>query len=220
MKVGSTHVHLMNATHAFDRLADDVIEQCAAVLQRIQQVLPLPAVDITISSDTSDPNMLSGIVGTVFTHSRIEIFLNTEHQNIAALIREELPRTIAHEIHHVVRAQSGCSDETLFDTLVTEGLACAFEALVMSDDNAEFFDAFRSDSNPQSWRLLLQKFNPNLDSTVFDYPLYFGGKDEGHYPNRAGYWVGYNLVQSHFSANGGNAATHVAIKASDLRATI
>lgn len=220
MKVGKAQVHLMNATRAFDGLADNVMSQCVEVLQQVQRLLILPAVDIAISSETNDADMPSGIVGTMFTQSRIEVFLNTEHANIETLINEELPRTIAHEIHHVVRAQSGCDDATLFDTLVTEGLACAFEALIMNDDKPAFFSAFYDDAALTDWRTLLQQFNGDLDSTDFDYPLHFGGKDEQRYPNRAGYWVGYNLVQSHFMAHGGNAATHVAIYPSELRASI
>lgn len=157
MKVGSTQIHLMNATHAFDWLVDDVIEHCGTVLKRIRQVLPLPAVDITISSDISDPSMPSGIVGTMFTSSRIEVFLDTEHADIEMLIREELPRTIAHEIHHVVRAQSGCNDATLFDSIVTEGLACAFEALVMNDAKPDFFSTFYGAPNRFDWRTVAMR---------------------------------------------------------------
>lgn len=50
----------------------------------------------------------------------------------------------------------------------------------------------------------------------FNYPVYFGGKDEAMFPNRAGYWVGYNIVIEYIKKYGGCAVTLVDIPAGKM----
>lgn len=70
---------------------------------------------------------------------------------------------------------------------------------------SNFFD----DIKQHDWRDLYHRMKDDFDNTDFNYPELFGGKDTTKFPNRAGYWLGVNLVSQYINQHGGCAVTLV-----------
>lgn len=122
--------------------------------------------------------------------------------------RSALPRTIAHELHHVRRWQGPGYGTTLRDSLVSEGLATLYEiqARGAAPPYAEAVtDSVRDDLWAQARTL--------LDRTDQHARWFFGGSD---LPLWSGYTVGTELARRYCLARGTTARDAVDVAAEEF----
>jgi len=198
-----TKLNVLNASSKFDDVLTLLKKEGHEALSEISNFFMLSQVDIVISPASKEYKTDSGILGCVSTPYVIDILLDTDRKDLKDIIRNELASVIAHEIHHLVRSSRGVQEETLFQVLVSEGLACHFETYFNGNKSPQIFEELKD----VEWLELYKLMESDLDNRNFDYPLYFGGKDESKLPNRAGYWVGFNLVLNYIIKHGGCAVT-------------
>lgn len=205
----NTQFTILNASGKFDAVLDSLRFEVQRSLIEIEKHIELPRLDIVISPCSAEYKTPSGILGCVSTPFVIDLMLDSGHPDLLHIIKNELTAVIAHELHHAIRSNSGVQEHTLFQVLISEGLACHFETKFSNSVTSNFF----GDVSVYLWPELYKKMHGALHSTDFDYPLYFGGKETAQFPNRAGYWVGFNLVSQYINKYGGCAATLINIPA-------
>ena len=208
----STKINILNATEKFNSVLALLEMQSQNALVDIHKYIRLPKLDVVISPCSKEYKTQSGIMGCVTTPYLIDIMLDTDREDLDDLIINNLSAVIAHEIHHAVRASSGVEDKTLFQMLITEGLACHFETKFNGNNVPLFFDEIKT----FEWRELYIQMQSQFNDVDYNYPVYFGGKDKTKFPNHAGYWVGFNLVSAYIKTNGGCAATLFDLPAEDM----
>ena len=208
----ATKITILNASEKFNHVLGLLESKAQRSLIEIEKHIELPNLDIVISPCSEEYKTKSGILGCVSTPYLIEILLDTEREDLAKIIINELTAVIAHELHHAIRASSGVQEKNLIQVLISEGLACHFETKFNGCTTPKFFDEVKK----YEWRDLYGQMQTNLKDSDFSYPVYFGGKDIAKFPNRAGYWVGFNLVSEYINKYGGCAATLVDIPAEKL----
>ena len=208
----SIKINILNSTEKFNDIVGLLEHICEETLLEINKYIILPKLDIVITPCSEEDKTQSGIMGFVASPYLINIMLDTDRDDLINLINNELPAVMAHELHHVVRATSGVEEKTLFQILISEGLACHFETRFNKGISEEFF----AEVKKYEWRDLYNQMQTKLKDSDFSYPLYFGGNDLSKFPNRAGYWVGFNLVSEYINKYGGCAATLVNKSAEEL----
>ncbi|GHF91591.1 DUF2268 domain-containing putative Zn-dependent protease [Thalassotalea marina] len=208
-----TKITILNASGKFSRVLDLLESRAQRSLADIKAHIELPNIDIVISPCSDEYKTESGILGCVSSQYVIDILLDADHANLVDIINRELTAVIAHELHHVIRQSAGIKNKNLIENLITEGLACHFETKFNGNTTPRFFDEIKQ----YDWRDLFHQMKPHLQDIDFDYPVYFAGKDTKQFPNRAGYWVGFNLVSQYISKHGGCAVSLVASTAEELR---
>ena len=208
----ATKINILNASERFSNVLDLLESKAQSSLIEIQKHIELPSLDIVISPCSEEYITESGILGCVSTPYVIDVLLDTDREDLSNIINNELTATIAHELHHVIRASFGVEEKSLLQILISEGLACHFETKFSHCITSKFF----ADVKKYEWRDLYSKMQTNLKDSDFNYPVYFGGKDIAKFPNRAGYWVGFNLVSEYINKYGGCAVTLVGISAEEL----
>ena len=212
----STKITVLNASGKFNHVLGLLESKAQDSLIEIEKHIELPNLDIVISPCPEEYKNDSGIMGSASPEVYIvDISLVSDRKDLVNIINSKLIALMAHEIHHVLRASSGVQEKKLFQVLISEGLACHFESKFNKNAVKEFFDEVRK----HEWRDLYNKMQANLESTDFNYPVYFGGKDVAKFPNRAGYWVGFNLVSEYIDKYGGCAVTLVGTPAEELVVT-
>lgn len=207
----SIKLAILNATGNFNETYAVLEAESHRAIRVIEKQFSMAPVDITVSPISADEAPL-GIAGFVISPCRIEIMLDTSRDDLLTVIKQDLAAVIAHEVHHVVRASSGVENQTLLQNIVAEGLACHFETKF----NGNTLPSLFNDIQHQDWVTLYEQMRPELHSVEFSYPLYFGGEDESKFPNRAAYWVGFNLVLQYINKHGGCAASLAAIPAEKI----
>ncbi|WP_448567709.1 DUF2268 domain-containing putative Zn-dependent protease [Thalassotalea ganghwensis] len=208
-----TKITVLNASGKFNHVLGFLESKAQDSLIEIKKHIELPNLDIVISPCLDEYKNESGIMGSASSQIYvIDIGLDADRKDLVDIINHKLTAVMAHEMHHVLRATSGVQEKKLFQVLISEGLACHFETKFNTHVVKEFFDEVRK----YEWLDLYNKMQANLENTDFDYPVYFGGQNIAKFPNRAGYWVGFNLVSEYINKHGGCAVTLVGTPAEEL----
>jgi len=134
-----------------------------------------------------------GVGGRTRTSDFIEFAIN-EEKATENLISE----MIAHELCHAARW--GKNDEwinTLFDGMISEGIATYLEAEFVKDreEKTVFIKMILGRTADENEKIL-EKLRYQLDSNYYDYDtIFFNGNDE--LPRWSGYSLGYYLVKKY-----------------------
>ena len=127
------------------------------------------------------------------------------------LARKELTRTLVHELHHSARWVDPGYGDTLFDALVTEGLADHFLCQV-TGEAPEPWAVSLSDDALASW---LEKARPSFDDETYSHEDWFFGCAEKGMPKWLGYALGYEIVKRYLAAYPGETAARLVNANSD-----
>lgn len=134
-----------------------------------------------------------GVGGCTRTSDFIEFAVN-EEKATENLISE----MVAHELCHAARW--GKNDEwinTLFDSMISEGIATYLEAEFVKDreEKTVFIKTILERTDDEN-RKILEELRGQLDSNYYDYnTIFFNGNDK--LPRWSGYSLGYYLVKKY-----------------------
>lgn len=136
-----------------------------------------------------------GTLGHAF--NRVATILLPEDVVTFQRFQSMLPRTVAHELHHLARLSVGPGrSDTLGDQFVIEGTAVAFEdqayPLFANDYWEDLLDA-------ELEHTLWQEAQPHLFDplSLREYRRWFNGEEE--IPDAAGYAIGHGIVQDYLA---------------------
>ena len=125
---------------------------------------------------------------------------------------------ICHELCHAARWSVNPEYMmTLFDGLISEGIATVFEEVAVVDNEAKqvFLDAVLARSDDEN-RKILDAIKDQLDDSDYNYnEIFFDGNAE--LPRWAGYSAGYYLVKKYLSVTGKTIGQAFADKYSDFK---
>ena len=134
-----------------------------------------------------------GVGGRTRTSDFIEFAVN-EEKATENLISE----MVAHELCHAARW--GKNDEwinTLFDSMISEGIATYLEAEFIKDreEKTVFIKTILERTDDEN-KKILEELRDQLDSNYYDYnTIFFNGNDK--LPRWSGYSLGYYLVKKY-----------------------
>ena len=163
-------------------------------LEHIAAILPGPPTDIGISWGTQVIPEL-GVTGyTSPTNGKIYVLVD-DHSQIpySQTLRVWLPAALSHEVHHSVRILGGPGfGPTLGESLVTEGLATAFDSQAWHGLVEPWMNAISPTQEATLWARMRQ----SLDTAgVAVYEQWFFGSPG--IPRWTGFTIGYHLVSDY-----------------------
>lgn len=168
-------------------------ETSEKLLEKVLSLLSISDVDVEIYAGDLRHAPEAGIIGHTENLHHITIALMPQHQNFYQIVLNDLPKTIAHELHHIARWRALGTDKTFLESLISEGLAGKFEIEVIGGQPSL---CFRSVTEEQIMQLLplAEKEFTNKD---YDHYAWFTGSEERHIPHWAGYGIGYFIVKKY-----------------------
>ncbi len=134
------------------------------------------------------------------------------------LSEDILYEIFCHELCHAVRW--GANPEymmTLFDGLISEGIATVFEELATANNKSRqvFLDTIINRSDEDN-KKVLSALQPHLENSNYNYDeIFFGGNAE--LPRWAGYSAGYYLVKQYLQTTGKTIEQAFADKYTDFK---
>ncbi len=182
------------------------LTQRRALLQQVvrhalQRILPLlhstHAVDVVFSVNPQATIPEFGIGGYTPNAHTIFISLDPKHPKFISSLKTQLPRTLAHELHHTIRWIDPGYGQTLGEALVTEGLAANFELEVFGKKPNMWDLAVRGKKLQQ----LYQRATRELRSSQYNHNEWFFGSERRNIPRWAGYALGFHIVQRFLSTH-------------------
>jgi len=183
--------------HALIRM---LVEQTLAQASAALGIDP-GSVAITVTGDASRSIAGYGVGGFAPNGRAIEIHINPDFPDLETILRERVPLTVAHELHHATRWRGPGYGSTLLEWMISEGLADHFAVELLGVPLPPWSRAF-----PESeTSAFLAQARPELDSTRFDSGAWFFGT-RADLPRWTGYTLGYRLVENYQAANPGSSA--------------
>lgn len=175
--------------------------------------LEIIGVTITIVPDPGRAIAGWGIGGFAPDAETVTISVDPEYPGLAALLPARLPALVAHELHHTVRHRRPGYGATLFEAMISEGMADRFAIELLGAPPPPWSDALTTGEGAR----LLELARPEFDARGYDHPKWFFGTTAA-VPRWTGYTLGFRLVSAYQEAHpGATAADLVTTPASAFR---
>lgn len=204
-------VHQLRAGGTLAHLADAITSALSRCEREVFPALDLPDVDLVVGPG---PRVIPefGLAGLSTGANQAFIELNPESPNLARDFQVNFVATVGHELHHCSRSGKGKLGRTLWDLLVSEGLACHYESELRG--SPPFYATFLSDAEKEALRPRLKAEEGRED---FNYFAWFYGSKEQDLPKYAGYSIGYSIVNRYVEATGIPASQLADVDAEEFR---
>lgn len=160
--------------------------------------LKLDNIDVICLNDKRAVIGAVGVGGQ--TPSRQYTFLYIDPSK--AIDENEIYYTLCHEFHHARRYDRLGYDKTLFDSLISEGLAVAFEAEVSRGKG--FISSTLRKRNKT--KLLIEKCKAHFNDPNFSHYKWFISSKSNELPYWAGYEMGYFIVREYLTKHNKKAS--------------
>jgi len=133
-----------------------------------------------------------GMSGAAPDDKHIYILLDPDHPKFEEAINVHIVQTIPHEYHHTLRYRTVGYGRNLFESMISEGLACHFAMEVCKIDTPGYCKALSTEQFTE-WKGKAEKiwFNPE-----YDHLEWFVGLKMTIPPN-TGYTVGFRMVSEY-----------------------
>lgn len=192
------NLFITNADRSLDKhipLIQSAFHRAAVVATN---VLKLDNVDVVCLNDKTVVIPEIGIGG--YTPSRHLVYLYIDPSfNIE---EDEIFYTLCHEFNHARRYDGPAFGKTLFDSMIFEGLAIAFEDEI--SEHKAFLPTFLC--KREDTITLLKKSEPSFQSTEFVYHNWFISDPNKVIPRWAGYEMGFYIVSKYITSNNKKAS--------------
>lgn len=184
---------------------------CSGAASRVNQLLPLSDVKIHFFLDDNQTILEWGVGGYCENKDQIEVALSPGRQDDW---QKYLPRTIAHEWHHLARWRGPGYGTNLVEVIISEGLAQHFEIECFLGPPSFFSIVLTPEQRSQ----IFQSFKSELKRSGFDYSRWFFGK--GEFPFQAGYDLSFAITGEYLEIKNSLASKEVFLNADHLVDTL
>lgn len=186
-------------------------EACASASSRASALLPLSDIKFRFFLDDSQTIPEWGVGGYCENSAQIDIALSPGR---LADWMTNLPRTIAHEWHHLARWKGPGYGTTLPEVVISEGLAQHFEVDCFPGPPSYFSVVLTEEQRTE----ILRKFIIEFQLPTFDHARWFFGK--GEFPFQAGYDLSFAVLGEYLADRRSTAANEVALTPGELFDTL
>ncbi len=154
--------------------------------------------NILVFADPEKTIFEEGIGGLSWGNDWIRIDVDPNYRKgLTRAVINNMPGTVAHELHHARRGNSVGYGDTLGEVLITEGLAQSFEEFLYPSREVIYAHYLK----PKEMRRAQAKAQPLLNSRKYSHSEWFFGK--GKLKRWTGYSLGYAIVQQYISDHPG-----------------
>lgn len=185
-------LHILKSTGRLDQFVPEIEDVVNETLSKVEKVLKFN-VDIVLSDQPDAVIPETGLGGYSLNKNLLYIYSGPTRENFKEILKKELPRTVAHEIHHCVRWEKVGYGKTLLEAIISEGLA-------------EHFDIEINNNKPTMWASaldkeklfeMLEKAKVSFDDKNYNHASWFFGADKENIPRWTGYSLGYHIVSDY-----------------------
>lgn len=201
-------IHILSASKDIRPYSEELKSIAEATVVSVEKLLPIKDVDIVLyDNPKATIDEIGGIGGFSPNANLIFISLNPRHSDFKRAVKEELPFTLAHELHHTIRWQKQVEGDTLLEAMIFEGLADHFAQEVTGRNVPSLYSCALT---PEQKKIFLSKASEEWKQPTYDNDLWFFGSKPNVIPRWTGYTLGYDLVGAYLQANPGTSASKLA----------
>jgi len=182
----------MNASGKFTSIQDRIRKTVRQTVKKVNKRLPIDNIDIVFKVDYNGMlKDIDGIGGFSPADDYVQIALDFTYPNLKKILDKYVERTLIHELHHTQRYKANQLGNTLFEFMISEGLADYFVFEITGA--APKWAKVLSDKQK---KVMFKKAMPEMNKKIFSYEDWFiCGSKKRNIPKWAGYSLGFELVR-------------------------
>ncbi len=203
---GPITVRVVDANRALTAHTELIDSLTQSTIARVTVSLPLRGVRVSVFADRDRAIAGWGIGGRTPDAWTVELYIDPTQPALETLLATKLPFMLAHELHHAARWRSpGGYGATLFEAMVSEGLADQFALEVIGGDVPPWSRALPDASVPSLFQLATAEFS----SRSYNHARWFFGST-ADIPRWTGYTLGFRVVRAYLGAHASASASSLA----------
>ena len=214
-KRGSITIFIAKSDPALEQVAPEIEGIIREAVEWCRDKVPLPNVDILVGRDPFQVIPRTGVAGYAPTAHLVRLAVDPKSAPLDDRMKLEVGATIVHELHHCSRWSGPGYGTTLFEALVSEGLAQHFETDFRfersegkpRDQVAPFYAKVPSESKLEELTARAREEFHKPNYSPEDHSEWFFGAGKRGIPLYAGYAIGFDLVGTFLEKHKG---THTA----------
>jgi Predicted Zn-dependent protease (DUF2268) len=207
-------LHLLNADGVLDDWLGRIEHAFDTALPLISERIPVGDVDVVVYNDAEHVVPELGVSGFCTSARRMYLPIDVRHPELQQHFELRFRGFLAHELHHCARRRVQGDVQTLAEALVTEGLACCFEAEMPGGSVPMYALRVQGQELQRAWQLA----QPCLNLPMQGWGEWFFGEAEPRIPRHAGYSMGHERVAAWLRRNRTTAARAYAVSAAEVMA--
>ncbi len=178
-----------------------IVKSIKLGIDTVCRIIPLDSVEfrVLVFPERTIPRI--GMSGVAPNGQQIYILLDPSHPKFNEAISTHIVQTIPHEYHHVLRYRTVGFGDNLFESMISEGLACHFALQVCKADTPAYCRALSTEQFDE-WK---EKAERVWFEKQFDYLEWFVGLKKT-IPASAGYTIGFAMVADYLRKHPGVTA--------------
>lgn len=214
MKQNNINLHFLNASGRLNGFREIIEEEIIKSLTCINEFLEIKNIDIIIKSEPSHTIPFYGLGALCTSNDLISFYLNPNENDFLNLVKSNTKETLAHACHCSIRHTFPGYGTTLFEYLISEGLASHFSMEVTGRR------PIWTNSLPlEDIKKYLDIAHPNFDISINPkehYKWFFGSTED--IPMWTGFNIGFYIVGEYLTLNPVKTASQIVeIKPEDVR---
>ena len=192
------NTYILSSSKDLKPFVKEIISATKQVEILIKKFIPLGDIDAVFYDNPRATFKETGIGG--YTPCANAIFISTDPKNskFNEGIKKELIYTLAHEINHAIRFRVPISKETLFEAIISEGLADHFAMEITGRKNPPMWSVALTDKQKKNF---LKRASKEWNLPAYDHNAWFYGSEKKKIPRWTAYSLGYDLVDAYLQKN-------------------
>ncbi len=192
------NIHILSSLKDLEGFAIELKSIAKSVEFSIQKLLPIEDIDVVFYDNPEGTLKESGIGGYTPCANVIFFSLDPKNPNFKQGLKDELPFQLAHEINHAIRFRTPIVKETLFEAMISEGLADHFAMEITGRSTPPAWSTALTNRQKEE---LLKKATTEWNLPTYDHNAWFYGSEIKKIPRWTAYTLGYDLVSSYLQKN-------------------
>ena len=160
----------------------------------IKKIIPPGNIDVVFYDNPGATLKENGIGGYTPCANVIFFSLDPRNPKFREGIKNDLLYTLAHEINHAIRFRTPIPQETLFEAMITEGLADHFAIEVTGRKKPPAWSMSLTDKQKKEF---FKKASREWNRPIYDHNAWFYGSEKEKIPRWTAYALGYDLIASY-----------------------
>ena len=186
----SIRIHILNANGKLSQLQHVIQKSSKSAIAHVIKSIPIDNVDIVFYESVQRIIEHLGFGGHAVTKNTIFIPINPSFLNLEMSFKENLSRTIAHELYHCLRNFTAEGKHTLLEALVNEGLADHFGIEITGKEPEKWDTALTK----VQFKKLYKQAEKEFDNSTYNHWAWFFGSQKEGIPRWSGYTIGFAIV--------------------------
>lgn len=198
--------HILLSSKDLNPFVDELVSVTKSVEILIKKIILPGDIDVVFYDNPGATLKENGIGGYTPCANVIFFSLDPRNPKFREGIKNDLAFTLAHEINHAIRFRDPILKETLFEAMISEGLADHFAMEIIKRKKPPAWSTALTNKQKKEF---LKRASKEWNETTYNHDAWFYGSEKEKIPRWTAYSLGYDIVATYLQK-------HLKISASRL----